>query len=104
MASAMLQTTTLFQNLGSPEALSALAAEGFAPIVCPRAKAHIHLPPNFTAFDTAAQTVELAAEQDVRVLGVSNYYDSSFYAACAAPAEKLGIFPLFGIEIIARLD
>ena len=45
-----------------------------------------------------------AAEQGVRVVGVSNYYDYSVYADFAARAQAKGIFPLFGLEIIALLD
>jgi hypothetical protein len=41
--------------------------------------AHIHLPPNFSAFETVEQAVDLAAAQGVRVLGVSNYYDYAVY-------------------------
>jgi hypothetical protein len=66
----------------------------------PRVNAHIHLPPNFSAFDTVAQAVEMAAAQDVRVLGASNYYDYRVYADFAERAGQSGIFPLFGLEII----
>jgi predicted metal-dependent phosphoesterase TrpH len=104
MHPAIEKATALFHDLGTPEALSARAAEGFAPRSRPRVNAHIHLPPNFSAFETVAQAVDLAAEQDVRVLGVSNYYDYSVYADFAARAEERGIFPLFGLEIIARIE
>src|SRR5438477_1817557 len=100
----MISAVELFQSLGEPETLSARAAEGFAPLSRPRVNTHIHLPPNFSAFDTVAQAVEAAADQDVRVLGVSNYYDYRVYADFAALAAKRGVFPLFGIEIIALLD
>ena len=65
---------------------------------------HIHLPPNFAAFNRVEQAVTLAAEQGVRVLGASNYYDFTVYGEFAAQTRKQGIFPLFGIEIIALLD
>ncbi|HEY3266303.1 MAG TPA: hypothetical protein VGM37_05210 [Armatimonadota bacterium] len=63
---------------------------------------HIHLPPNFSAFDSVEQAVRLAAEQGIRALGASNYYDYSVYAEFAERAERAGIFPLFGMEIVAR--
>ena len=91
-------------GLGSPEELGSLAAEGYAPPTRPRVNSHIHLPPNFSAFETMRQAVELAHEQDVRVLGVSNYYDYSVYADFVAEARSRGIFPLFGIEIISLID
>lgn len=69
-----------------------------------RVNSHIHLPPNFSAFDSVEQAVGLAAEQNVRVLGVSNYYDYSVYRDFARLAESHGIYPLYGIEIIALLE
>jgi len=72
----------------------------------PRSKvnSHIHLPPNFSAFQTVAQAIELAAAQGIRVLGVSNYYDYEVYGDFAEGARQAGIFPLFGLEIICLID
>lgn len=69
-----------------------------------RVNSHIHLPPNFSAFDSISQAVNIAARQSISVLGVSNYYDYSIYAEFAEKAEANGIFPLFGIEVIALLN
>jgi hypothetical protein len=66
--------------------------------------AHIHLPPNFSAFETVEQAVDLAAAQGVRVLGVSNYYDYAVYDDFARLAGERGIFPLYGLEIICLID
>src|SRR5580658_608282 len=66
--------------------------------------AHVHLPPNFSAFGSVRQLIELAAEQNVGVVGVSNYYDYDVYGPFAALARQRRIFPLFGIEIIALDD
>ncbi|MBV9851163.1 MAG: hypothetical protein JO250_15955 [Armatimonadetes bacterium] len=79
-------------------------ADRDAPADRPRVNAHIHLPPNFTAFETTRQAVALAAEQGVRVLGASNYYDYAVYADFAAEAGARGVFPLFGLEIISLID
>lgn len=70
----------------------------------PSFNTHIHLPPNFSAFETVEQAVDLAREQGLRVLGVSNYYDFSVYADFVSEAQQAGIFPLFGLEIICLLD
>lgn len=91
-------------ELGSPEELEALAAGGLAPPSRPRVNSHIHLPPNFSAFGSVAQAVDLAAEQGVRVVGVSNYYDYRVYGEFVSLARRRGIFPLFGLEIIALID
>ena len=82
-----------------------IKARGFSPVyqsnqIMSSVNSHIHLPPNFTAFETVAQAVELASAQDIRVLGVSNYYDYSVYTEFAALAGQHGIFPLFGLEVI----
>ena len=62
---------------------------------------HVHLPPNFSAFESVGQTVALAAAQDVRVLGTSNYYDYTVYGGFSAAAVRAGIFPVFGLEVIS---
>src|SRR5579859_4829126 len=104
MPSVIGAATALFNDLGTPESLLARAAKQDALTARLRVNAHIHLPPNFSAFDSVAQAVDLAAEQDVRVLGASNYYDYGVYAEFAARAGERGIFPLFGLEIIALID
>ena len=75
-----------------------------APVERPLVNAHLHLPPNFSAFDTTGQAVDLAAGEGVAVLGASNYYDYSVYGDFARLSMAHGIFPLFGIEIIALID
>jgi hypothetical protein len=104
MTAATDRFTELMQDLGSPDALRAQAAEGPAPRERPRVNAHVHLPPNFSAFETTQQAVELADAQDVRILGASNYYDYSVYGELAALASERGIFPIFGLEIISLVD
>jgi hypothetical protein len=92
--------TETIRALDSPREIDT----GDAPMARPLVNAHIHLPPNFTAFETTPQAVELADVQGVRVLGASNYYDYAVYADFAAEAERHGIFPLFGLEIISLID
>jgi hypothetical protein len=104
MHTATNEAATLFQKLGDAETLMARSGERLVSLPRPRVNAHIHLPPNFSAFESVAEAVDLAAAQDVRVLGVSNYYDYSVYNEFAARSRAKGIFPLFGIEIIALLE
>ena len=92
------------KGIGTPAELRALAAQGLAPARQPRVNAHVHLPPNFSAFQNVAQAVQLAADQQVGVLGASNYYDFRVYADLTAEARRHGIFPLYGLEIIALID
>ena len=69
-----------------------------------RSNTHVHLPPNFSAFRDASEAVGLAAAQGLWCLGASNYYDFGVYAAFAAKCRERGIFPLFGVEVIALID
>jgi len=62
---------------------------------------HIHLPPNFSAFETTEQALALCAGENVRILGVGNYYDFTVYNDFSRIAQAHGIFPLFCTEIIA---
>lgn len=80
------------------------ATENFAETTRPLVNAHVHLPPNFTAFETTAQALELAAAQGVGVLGASNYYDYAVYGDFAEEARRHGVFPLFGLEIITLIE
>lgn len=70
----------------------------------PIVNTHVHLPPNFSAFETAEGAVRVAAAEGVAVIGSSNYYDFNVYRRFAAAAVAAGIVPLFGVEIIALID
>lgn len=101
MATQVSDALDSLRALGTPAELRALGDRGYAPSLPQRVNSHIHLPPNFSAFDTVEQAVKLAADQQIGVLGVSNYYDFNVYGDFADRARRLGIFPLFGLEIIA---
>jgi hypothetical protein len=70
----------------------------------PVVNTHVHLPPNFSAFDTAEQAAQIAAAEGVAALGTSNYHDFRVYARFAAAAAEAGVVPLFGVEIITLVD
>lgn len=98
------QAVSVMRDAGSVRRLKKLAKKGYRPPLQPKVNSHIHLPPNFSAFDSVRQAICLASQQGVGVLGVSNYYDFSVYDAFSRQARQAGIFPLFGLEIIAMLD
>ncbi|MGB8225753.1 MAG: hypothetical protein WCE45_02635 [Sedimentisphaerales bacterium] len=62
---------------------------------------HIHLPPNFSAFQSVEQAINLASQQGVKVIGAGNYYDFTIYRKFSALAQQKKIFPLYSTEIIA---
>jgi hypothetical protein len=70
----------------------------------PLVNSHVHLPPNFSAFETVEQAVDLAADAGLRALGASNYYDFAVYARFAREAHARGVFPLFGVEVISLVE
>jgi hypothetical protein len=90
--------------VATPAELRELAEAGRESAGAMRINAHIHLPPNFSAFQSVAQAVDLARKQDVTVLGVSNYYDFTVYAEFIERCRAAGIFPLMGLEIICMDD
>jgi len=90
----------LFTALGDVETLRADVPEDAWPTAVGEANTHIHLPPNFSAFDTVEQAVQLAAEQGVQVLGAGNYYDYTVYGPFGRLCRESGIAPLFGLEIV----
>jgi hypothetical protein len=104
VTSSAQQSVDGLTGLLSPEAVDAAIGAGRAPAVRPLVNAHVHLPPNFSAFESVGQALDLAAAQHVAVLGCSNYYDFTVYGDFIAQARRRGIFPLFGLEIIALDD
>lgn len=65
---------------------------------------HVHLPPNFSAFETPEAAVLAASAEGVRVLGASNFHDHHVYGRFGDAAAAAGILPLFGLEFIAVVD
>ena len=94
----------LLRSLGTPDQLRSLADEGYGTTAPCQVNAHIHLPPNFSAFESVEQAIDLASQQQVGILGVSNYYNYEVYGDFVELARDRGIFPLFGLEIIAMQD
>src|SRR3990172_1794236 len=101
MGTQVADALAALRDLGTPDEIRVLAERGYGPASPPRVNAHIHLPPNFSAFESVEQAVNLAAEEHIGVLGVSNYYDFEVYGEFVERARAKGIFPLFGLEIIS---
>jgi len=70
----------------------------------PLVNTHIHLPPNFSAFNTVDEALDQAKAEGVEILGASNYYDFTVYGPFAEKAYARGIHPLFGMEIVCRIE
>jgi hypothetical protein len=79
-----------------------LSVAGDQPVGAPRDhNAHLHLPPNFSAFETVEQVVRLADEQGLSLLCASNYYDHRIYEGFGRACLAKGVFPAVGLEIIS---
>jgi hypothetical protein len=104
MGQQVAEALEALRGLGTPGELCLRSRHGYGPASPPRVNAHIHLPPNFSAFGSVEQAVGLAAEQGIGVLGISNYYDYEVYGDFVRCARQRGIFPLFGTEIICMDD
>ena len=65
---------------------------------------HVHVPPNFSAFETPEAAVAAASAEGARVVGISNFHDQRVYRRFADAALTAGILPVFGLEFITVVD
>jgi hypothetical protein len=83
---------------------TARARNGGAQATHPIVNTHVHLAPNFSAFETPEAAVLAASREGARVVGASNFHDHRVYRRFADAAEAGGIIPLFGLELITVVD
>ena len=62
---------------------------------------HFHTPFSFSAFSEIGQVFEMAREENVKVLGINDFYTTDGYAEFSELAEKYRIFPLYNIEFMS---
>lgn len=62
---------------------------------------HIHSPYSFSAFENIHEAVSLAHQQNVFVLGISDFNTTEGYDEFTVECQKIGIFPLYNMETIA---
>ncbi len=71
----------------------------------PEINGHIHTPYSFSAFSGVEQAFQLAHQENIKVLGINDFYTTDGYEEFAGFARKYRIFPLFNIEFMAlQLD
>lgn len=61
---------------------------------------HIHTPYSFSAFESVTQAVRTAVAEEVRILGINDFYVSDGYGEFMEECIDHGVFPLFNIELI----
>ncbi len=62
---------------------------------------HFHTPFSFSAFSEISQVFELAKKENVKILGINDFYVTDGYEDFYNLCEKNQCFPLFNIEFIA---
>lgn len=63
--------------------------------------AHLHTPFSFSAFKDISQALDMAVEEDVRVVGINDFYTTDGYSEWADACVARKLFPLFNIEYIS---
>ncbi len=66
-----------------------------------KVNAHLHTPYSFSAFEDIPQALDMAVAEEVKVVGVNDFYTTDGYAEWAQECEKRHLLPLFNIEFIS---
>ena len=66
----------------------------------PKVNNHIHTPFSFSAFDTVEEAIRMAVSEDVKVLGINDFYVTDGYGEFIDRCVEHGIFPLLNVEMI----
>jgi hypothetical protein len=66
-----------------------------------RSNLHIHSPYSFSAFKNIREAANMARQQGVFVLGISDFNTTEGYNEFTVECQKAGVFPLYNMETIA---
>jgi hypothetical protein len=69
----------------------------------PQVNGHLHTPYSFSSFFSMSQIFEQALEENVRVLGINDFFMADGYNDFYELAHDNRIFPMFNIEIVGLL-
>jgi len=61
---------------------------------------HIHTPYSFSAFQSIEEAVKMAGDEDVKVLGINDFYVTEGYGDFIKKCRLYHLFPLLNIELI----
>lgn len=90
---------SFYKNFPNKEAL--LKSAGANATANYKVNAHLHTPFSFSAFDEVRQALDMATTEDVKVVGINDFYSTDGYAEWADESLKRKLFPLFNIEFIS---
>ena len=63
--------------------------------------AHLHTPYSFSAFKDISQALDMAVAEDVKIVGINDFYTTDGYSEWAVACVARKLFPLFNIEYIS---
>lgn len=63
--------------------------------------AHLHTPYSFSAFDSIDQALDMALSENVKVVGINDFYATDGYQAWDTACRNRNLYPLFNIEFIS---
>lgn len=63
--------------------------------------AHLHTPYSFSAFTDVRQALDMAAAEDVRIVGINDFYSMDGYREWSDECAARHLYPLFNIEFIS---
>lgn len=66
-----------------------------------KVNAHLHTPYSFSAFSSVEEALDMAVNEDVRVVGVNDFYTTKAYQSWEEGCKIRNLYPLFNIELIA---
>ena len=66
-----------------------------------KVNAHLHTPYSFSAFKDVNEALDRALAEDVKVVGINDFYTTAGYEAWAVGCRERGLYPLFNIEFIS---
>lgn len=66
-----------------------------------KVNAHLHTPYSFSAFSQLEEALDRAVTENVKVVGVNDFYTAAGYDAWAKGCKERGLYPLFNIELIS---
>jgi len=66
-----------------------------------KVNAHLHTPYSFSAFKDVNEALDRALAEDVKVVGINDFYTTAGYEAWAVGCKERGLYPLFNIEFIS---
>jgi len=66
-----------------------------------KVNAHLHTPYSFSAFSGVEEALDKAVKENVKVVGINDFYTTAGYEAWAEGCQQRLLYPLFNIEFIS---